>query len=56
MSPEAIVFVPYDIARRAWECAYDMGDDLAQRDPEALTWRECAELLRLHRHARPRRV
>lgn len=72
MIADAICPVPADVSRRAWECAADLGQEhsgvigspavwhmlqgIVQRDPEELTWAECAMLFRLHRQFRPVRV
>lgn len=60
---EGIVPVPDTIARRAWECAFELGAEhsnfigepllwhwligRAMRGPDALTWGECFVLCRL---------
>ena len=70
---DALLPVPAIVSRRAWECAFDLGQEhssfignetlwhwfqeiVTQRDPEGLTWGECAALFRLHRHYRPERA
>lgn len=65
---DAIVPVPQEISRRAWDCAFDLGSEhsnklgaavwfwlqtvVSRRDPDALTWGECQLLLRMHRTMR----
>ncbi|WP_188904148.1 hypothetical protein [Caldovatus sediminis] len=71
MTLEQIVPVPYQIQRRAWECAWDIcctSDQRANRDAlllairayngpvERITWAQAGALLRLHRELWPRRV
>lgn len=69
---EDIVPVPAIIARRAWECAFELGAehskfigeallwhwliDRAMRGPDVLTWGECEILFRLHRIYYPERA
>ena len=65
---DAIVPAPPEVSRRAWECAFDLGQEhsaylgegpfhwlmhiVTGRDPLALSWAECGALLRMHRAAR----
>ena len=61
---DCLVPVPREVSRRAWECAFDLGQhhssrfgphvwhwllSAVNRDPAMLTWEECAALFRLHR-------
>lgn len=70
---DGIVPAPAEVSRRAWECAFDLGQEhsctirhdalwfffqgvVTGRNPDGLTWRECATLFRAHRHYRRERT
>ena len=61
---DALFPVPAEVSRRAWECAFDLGQHhsnylgaalwlwlltVVNRDPEHLTWGEVGALFRLHK-------
>jgi len=65
LTPEAIVPVPHQVARRAWECAYDLVAEFSHRlqqyerevcawvvakGSQRITWREAKAMFRLHRN------
>lgn len=64
MNIEQIVPVPYCVARRGWEAAYDLTGEfllrmqqhereamawIVAKGPTRITWRECRSALHLHR-------